>query len=224
MTEPIGLTFRETMTGAFALGETDPRQGAVAGERAGTRLAMHATVTIESMDDFVEHPEHPGRLAGHVDFTPWGSGMLASRGVFNLFSPAEPAGMKHMVYELRFQHDGKTYYLAGRKEVRGDRAGLDLWPDTTTLLTTLHEGEDASGPVVGAGVLSLGPDDLARLVSTVRVTGPASKAEQAKTIATFGAFFMGELWDTYASPLYSRESWWRRALRSLLRRLRLSRA
>src|SRR5690606_20490521 len=118
-----------------------------------------------------------------------------------------------------FQHDGKTYYLAGRKEVRGDRAGLDLWPDTTTLFTTLHEGVDASGSVVGAGVLRLGVDDLARLVSTVRVTGPASAGERAKPIATCGAFFMGELWDTYAAPLHQPESRWRRALNSAKERV-----
>ncbi|MEX2446353.1 MAG: patatin-like phospholipase family protein [Dehalococcoidia bacterium] len=212
----IGLTFRETMAGAFALGETDPRAGAAAGERAGTHLAMHANVAIDSMRDFVDDPEHPGGLTGHVDFAPWGEGIPATQGVFNLFTPASPPGMKHMVYELQLRHEGKTYYLAGRKEVRGDHAGLDLWPDTTTLLTTLHEGEDATGPVVGAGVLTLGPDDLARLVSTVRVTGPASTAERASTIATFGAFFMGELWDTYATPLYAPESRWRRALRRLL--------
>lgn len=208
----IGITFRETMSGPFALGQTDPREGAEAGRRAGTSLAMHATVTIDSMGEFVDDPEHPGGLLGHIDFAPWGSGIPATRGVFNLFSPTASPGMKHMVYELQFRHDGQTYYLAGRKEVRGDRAGLDLWPDTTTLLTTLHEGPDASGPVVGAGILTLGVDDLARLVKTVRVTGNASPAQQARTIATFGAFFMGELWDTYAAPLLAPRSRWRRFL------------
>lgn len=211
----IGITFRETMSGPFALGESDPRTGAEAGKRAGSTLAMHATVTIESMEDFVDHPEHQGWLSGQVDFAPWANGIPATRGVFNLFAPADPPGMKHMVYELQFRHDGRPYYLAGRKEVHGDRAGVDLWSDTTTLLTTLHEGTDATGRIVGAGVLSLGVDDLARLVSTVRVTGNASPTEQARTIATFGAFFMGELWDTYATPLYAPESAWRRFLRRL---------
>lgn len=217
----IGITFRETMSGPFALGATDPREGAAAGEQAGTRLAMHATVTIDSMEDFVDQPEHPGGLAGYIDFSPWGQGIPATAGVFNLFSPSDDPATKHMVYELRFNHQGKTYYLAGRKEVRRDRAGLDLWPDTTTLLTTLHEGDDATGPILGAGVLTLGMDDLARLVQTVRVTGAASATEQAKTVATFGAFFMGELWDTYAAPLYAPQSRWRRFLarvRALLRR------
>src|SRR5690606_4630934 len=113
---------------------------------------------------------------------------------------------------------GKPYYLAGRKEVRSDRHGVDLWSDTTTLLTTLHEGDDAGGPVVGAGILSLGVDDLARLVKTVRVTGTTSKTEQAKTLATFGAFFLGELWDSYAAPVYAPESRLRRWLGNLFGR------
>src|SRR3546814_15395945 len=124
-------------------------------------LAMHATVAIDSIPDFVEHEEHPGELTGHVDFAPWGDGIPASGGVFNLFAPTSESGLKLMVYELQLHHARQTYYLAGRKEVRGDRAGLDLWSDTTTLLTTLPEGPDATGAAIGAGVLTLGAADLA---------------------------------------------------------------
>ncbi len=216
MTEPqLGITFRETMSGPFALGETDPRAGAEAGKRAGTNLAMHAAVEIDSIRAFVDDPEHPGSLAGRIDFTPWGEAIPAASGVFNLFAPTAQPDLKHMVYELQFQHAGQAYYLAGRKEVKSDSHGLDLWSDTTTLLTTLHEGDDASGPVVGAGVLSLGPDDLARLIKTVRVTGDPSALDRARTIATFGSFFMGELWDTYATPILQPASWWKRPFRWL---------
>lgn len=211
MTEPqIGITFRETMSGAFALGETDPRAGADAGKRAGTRLAMHATVAIDSVQEFVDHAEHPGRLVGRIDFAPWGEGIPAASGVFNLFAPTADRDLKLMVYELQFRHEGRPYYLAGRKEVRSDASGLDLWADTTTLLTTLHEGEDASGLIVGAGVLTLGPDDLARLVTTMRVTGEASAVDRARTLASFGSFFLGELWDSYARPMLDPVSWWKR--------------
>ena len=36
---PAGITFKETMTGGFALGATEPADGAARGQRAGTRLA-----------------------------------------------------------------------------------------------------------------------------------------------------------------------------------------
>jgi hypothetical protein len=102
-----------------------------------------------------------------------------------------------MVYELGFQHGGRPYYLAGRKEVRNDRRGTDLWNDTTTLLTRLHEGSDATGPVVGAGVLRLGVADLARLTSTLHVVNAKGPGDHARALGAFGRFFMGSLWETY---------------------------
>jgi len=191
-----GLTFRETMTGGFALGETDPRKGHEVGEEQGHELAMHATVTLRDLERFLDDPEHPGDLDGTIDFPPWGENIPALTGVFNLFFPTDQPKLKLMVYELGFQHQGKDYYLAGRKEVRDD-PGFDLWKDTTTLFTQLHEGTDKSGPVVGAGILSLGVTDLIKLLSTVRIPHAASATEKAKAVAKFGRFFLGELWDSY---------------------------
>jgi hypothetical protein len=105
-----------------------------------------------------------------------------------------------MVYELGFQHDGKRYYLAGRKEVRDD-AGVDLLSDTTTLFTRLHEGDDATGPVVGAGVLHLDMGDFARLMSTIRPVGARSAGEGAGAVLTFSRFFAGQLMDTYGGAV-----------------------
>jgi hypothetical protein len=197
-TPSLGLRFRETMGGAFALGATDPEAGVEQGQRAGHTLALHATISIEDIDRFVDDPDHTGRLDAHVDFTPFGEGILGHRGVFNLFAPSDAPDTKWMVYEVAFRHDGTDYYLAGKKHVRDD-PGFDLWNDTTTLRARLHEGLDASGPVVGAGVLRLGVDDLVRLVSTIRATNADSLAEKTRAIGAFGRFFMGELWTQYAS-------------------------
>lgn len=200
MTTPSspGITFRETMKGAFALGESDPRAGQDGGKRAGTELAMHAVVTIRDLDRFIADPTHTGSLVGSVDFTPFGEGIPTGEGTFRLFSPASDPRMKLMVYELPFQHGGESYYLAGRKEVRDD-PGFDLWSDTTTLFTTLHRGTDATGPVVGAGVLSLGAADFARVMGAVRVIDADDTLDHPKTLARFGRFFAGELWDSFAT-------------------------
>ena len=197
---PIGITFDETMAGAFALGPTDPESGAEAGRRAGSSLAMHATVSIPDLDAFIADPKHLGQLKGSIDFAPLGSGIPAKSGVFNLFSPSRAAEMKYMVYELAFQHDGKPHYLAGRKHVHDD-PGFDLWSDTTTLFTTLHAGRDAKAPVVGAGVLRLDMGDFLKLMSTIKVTGAKSAKERAATVTKFGSFFMGELWETYGPEI-----------------------
>jgi hypothetical protein len=181
-----GFTFSETMAGPFALGETDPDRGSA----ADTRLTMHATIDIDDIDRFIADPTHVGKLSGRVSFAPLGGDLRADSGVFNLFSPSDRPGLKLMVYELGL----KSHYLAGAKHVHDD-PGADLWKDTTTLFTRLHEGSDTSGPVVGAGILTLGVADLARLVSTMRVQGQPHEAPAV--LAKFGRFFLGELWERY---------------------------
>jgi hypothetical protein len=198
--QPLGLSFRETMAGGFTLGVTDPEAGRRQGERLGTELAMHATVSIRDLARFLDDPLHTGALSGAIDFPPLGMAIPASTGVFNLFSPADEPRLKLMVYELGFTHEGKSYYLAGRKEVRND-PGFDLWKDTTTLFTQLHAGSDSGGPVVGAGTLSLGVTALIRMMGTVQISNARSLAQKTDALTRFGKFFLGELWDSYSSHL-----------------------
>ena len=178
---------------------------------------MHASINIRDIHGFTHDPDHAGEITGRIDFSPMGENMPAKSGVFNLFAPTDEQNLKLMVYELAFDWEGKEYYMAGRKEVHND-PGFDLWTDTTTLLTTLHEGNDASGPVIGAGVLSLGVDDLMRLMSTARINNAHSPKEHAETLAAFGTFFMGEIWETYAGRLAKPIGWWQRLMKFLFRR------
>ncbi len=198
--DTTGITFRETMGGFFAMGETDPKAGAARGETAGERLTMHATVTVRDVERFVQDPAHLGELTGEVIFAPLGSPSPASVGVFNLFAPTTDQSLRHMVYELGFQSGGAQYYLAGKKHVRDD-AGFDLLRDTTTLYTTLHKGTDASAPVVGAGILTLGAGDFASLLGTIRPIGTQSAMDGAAAVARFGKFFAGQLADVYGGVL-----------------------
>lgn len=193
-----GISFRETMQGHFSLGATDPEQGRTAGERDGTTLAIHVTVTVRDLDRFVADPDHNGSLAGTVDFTPLARAMPTGEGVFRLFAPAAEPGTTLMVYELPFEHDGKAYYLAGAKKVRDD-PGFDLWSDTTTLYTRLHAGTDATGAVVGAGVLRLDAAAFAKVAASVRAVDADSPVQAARLIAQFGGFFARELWKSYAA-------------------------
>jgi len=190
---PGGVTFKETMQGFFALGETEPEAGARKARADGTRLAMHAEVTIDDLDRFLAVETHPGGLTGTIDFAPFGMGLAAPSGVFQLFSPGPGEECRRMVYELGFQAQGASHYLAGEKRVRND-PGIDLWSDTTTLFTRLHRGADATGPVIGAGILSLGVPQLLALLSTFRPINGGN----AGTVVAFGRFFFGQLWDVYA--------------------------
>ncbi len=197
----LGIQFKETMAGGFSLGTDEYRQGNSLGKQKGFELAMHAQVDIDDIDGFINDRHHAGHLSGSIDFTPFGNGITAHTGVFNLFFPKEQPDLKLMVYELGFEHDGQEYYLAGKKEVKDD-PGFDLWSDTTTLLTQLHQGKNKNAPVVGAGILTLGVKDLLKLVSTVTVKNADSSTDKIATVGKFGRFFMGELWDSYVKQKY----------------------
>lgn len=190
----VGLTFREMMSGGFALGVSDPKAGAESGK--SQPLTMHGTITIDDVDTFIADPHHLGRLDVQMDWAPFGSGIPAPGGVFNLFSPTGDPRLKLMVYEWGVQHEGKSYYFAGRKNVEVHPL-FDLWKDTTTLYTTLHEGADKSGKIVGAGVLELTPAELMKMTGTFKALNADSAADSMRATTEFGRFFLGELWDTY---------------------------
>ncbi|HKG93542.1 MAG TPA: hypothetical protein VKA84_16660 [Gemmatimonadaceae bacterium] len=194
-----GITFRETMSGPFALGEADPASGARRGREQGTSLALHATVTIPDIASFVADPAHNGEIEGLVDFAPLGSGMRARGGRLQLFAPDGAPARKLMVYEVGFEHAGRPYYLAGRKEVRGG-SPLAIWPHTTTLYTRLHEGGSSAGRVVGAGVLRLSVPAFAAQLGTMRPAGQGSAAGGLGALLAFGRFFAGEVLDSYGRP------------------------
>ena len=192
----VGISFREVMSGGFALGATDPEQGEKQGRAQGSEMTLHASILIQDLDLFIKDASHPGSLTGTLDFTPFGTGLQATSGIFNLFSPTDDPKLKLMVYEAGFQHGGKNYYFAGQKNVRQDPI-FDLWKATTTLYSQLHEGTDKTGPVVGAGILTLGVRQLIDLVASMQAPGATNFTEKSEAIAKFGRFFLGELWDTY---------------------------
>jgi hypothetical protein len=193
MREPgTGVSFRETMAGGFTLGVAEPRAGA----RTTTLLTMHATIHIEDIGSFVADPQHKAELTGHIDFVPFGRDIPAESGVFGLFTPSGDPALRYMVYELGFRHSGKSYYLAGKKRVR--LGGFwKLWGETTTLYSTLHEGIDTNGPVVGSGILRLGMMELMKLLTTTHAINAATKRQSAGALWQFFKFFAAKLMRTY---------------------------
>ena len=189
------LSFHEMMGGGFVLGESDPAVGAEKGRSAGARLEMHATVVIDDLRRFVADPDHSGRLEGHVRFPPLGDHLPATAGLVRLFSRPKTGGSLRMVYQMGFTAGSRDYYLAGEKFV-GQRNVLHAWRETTTLFTWLHEGRDADGAIVGAGVLKLTAGEFAKQLISFRAPG-ASVASGAGTMLRFGTFFAGQLLRAY---------------------------
>ena len=183
-----GLSFHETMTGPVALGAQDPAEGASNPQAAPLSINCH--ISIDDIDRFVADREHTGSITGSVEYEPFGGTLPVTRGIFNLFSPGGP-NERLMQYRLAFEHDGKPYFLDGAKHVHDD-PGFDVWKDTTTLHTVLHEGSDESGPVAGAGILSLGAEALTRMMTTMRPVGGG-----VEPLVKFGKVFLGSLWESY---------------------------
>lgn len=191
-----GLRFRETMAGPFAMGVTDPQQGADVGRRTGWRLALHSTITIDDMRRFVADPHHPALLQGELELPGVARRLPFVDGRFNLFAPSGTPDLTLLKYEAGFEHGGERYYFAGRKDVRDD-LGLDLWSDTTTLPVRLHQGVDASGPVVGAGIVGIGVVGLLRMLASMRPVEVSSPLEAGRVFASFGRLFAANLRDSY---------------------------
>lgn len=205
-----GMTFQETMSGPFAMGVTEPAEGARVGRRTDWRLVLDATVTIDDMTAFVAEPRPPARLAGELELPGVATRVPFRDGVFRLFPRPGPAGHTLMVYELGFERDGTRYHLAGSKTA-GTRPNLTrVWSDTTTLDVRLHRspacgdvggdaGGDVGGDVVGAGVLRLTMTQLARLVVSVRTPHSASPVRTVGTVGRFAWLFARNLAGTYLS-------------------------
>ncbi|QSQ22536.1 patatin-like phospholipase family protein [Pyxidicoccus parkwayensis] len=194
MTEPApDLTFRETMSGPLALGVTDPMAGAQQGR--ATPFTMHCTISVDDMDAFEKDANHAARLVAHVSFPPFGEDISVREGAFNLFRNTDDPNTRLMTYSLRFEANGKEYVLEGTKTIHDDR-GPDLWKDTTRLYSQLHEGPDARGPVVGAGVLTLGVGQLLKLIASMRSAREGLKG--VEMVGRFGKLFLGTLWEIYA--------------------------
>jgi hypothetical protein len=189
MSDTPDLLFHETMSGPLAMGSWDPLHGEHAGH--ATPLTLRSTLHIDSLETFLRDSSHEARLEGEVSFPPFGHPLPVLHGSFQLFSPTEDPGMRLMRYGVTFAHTGREYFLAGTKFLQDD-PGSNLWRETTRLYTTLHAGSSSRGPVVGAGVLSMGVSGFLQLLASLRA--PRGGAE---AVVRFGRFFLGNLWDLY---------------------------
>jgi len=200
---PTGIEFTETMHGTMTAAPA-PADAASPGD-ADDHSRCEFVVTVVAVDArrFLDDPDHKAALGGSVtiravDAAP----MTVDRGTFNLFiQDPDHVDTRLMIYEMPLvSATGKRYFFYGEKVVHHDRP-FDLWHDTTTLTAELHDGENRDAPVVAAGTLELSPEDLRRQLGTMRAVDAPSREEALETIAEFGRFFAGVLWDTYGGGL-----------------------
>jgi cholesterol oxidase len=198
---PIGLHFIEEMQGYVTPGLQgealeDYRAGNRRGRGTGDRLSVSLWIAIEHLERFLDQPDHEALVSGYVDYAPLGGKRVIERGRFNMFVDTPQAQSKTVRYSLQFTAtDGQPYLLAGFKEIRDDR-GWDAWSDNTMVFITIHRGTTPQAPVYGRGVIRVPIWDLVEQVASIHVHH-ASTTATLQALQRFGAFFFGELWETY---------------------------
>ncbi len=200
----LGIQFTETMRGHFTL---DPQLDYAAAEAAGinsnAKLEFTLTVIGDDLNALLETEAHAAQLLGTVSAPLLSAQPLTVLGGrFQLFvRDADTVGLRRMVYSMPLRaEDGKQYFLYGYKKVQ-DQRGFDVWPDTTTLYISLHDGADQNAPLLGRGILHIEVADFAKQMTTMQARNAANTAEAITAVARFGRFFAGVLAETYAKGI-----------------------
>ncbi|MFP5361967.1 MAG: GMC oxidoreductase [Thermoleophilia bacterium] len=196
---PASLRFTEKMRGFVTFGEDDYDRGFRRGKKAKTACMFHVTVLMDDIERFVEDPQHPGTITGHVQCDALGGRLEVQRGWFHLFVDADEDGEERKLMKYRLQiadGEGHPITLNGFKEVKDDR-GFDVWTDTTTLFTRILAGHvdpgEEDGDVLATGILHVLPQDFAVQLTTFRIDPP----HRLDALARFGGLFAGSLWEVF---------------------------
>jgi hypothetical protein len=197
-----GMTFQETMSGPFAMGVSDPDEGARKGQSTDWRLTINVTVTIDDMATFVTEPRPPAKLTGDIELPGVRDRIPFQDGTFRLFPSWNASRRTLMFYEIPFHHEGTSYHLTGSKMADEQPNLTRLWSDTTTLRVTLHRNAHFSnGDIAGAGVLRLTPVSLAKCIASIRTARTESPVEAARTVGGYAWLMARTLAKTYLPGL-----------------------
>ncbi|MES2950536.1 MAG: GMC oxidoreductase [Pseudomonadota bacterium] len=210
--DKLGIQFTETMTGYFSTTFNLPastdlpgyEQAYQQGKVDNSPMGFTVTVSSNDLEQLVSNPQHAATIVGTVDAPALSARPLTvTRGVFNLFEVfPDQVGVRHMRYNMRLSaEDGSDYYFSAFKSVPSDHSALKIWHDTSTLYVTVYRGQDATGEVVGSGVLHIQPTDFTKQMTTMKVSNAQNEAQRLAALARFGKYFAGVLWDSYGGVL-----------------------
>jgi cholesterol oxidase len=184
--EAAGLLWRETMRGTLRV------------EGSARTASVEVTITVANITSFVDDPEHPGVVRGHVHV----EGLTAPEGApicggsFNLFVEEGDPNARAMRYALPFHaSDGRPHVLSGVKDVRGRRI-IDFWRATTTLAARLESSDHVA---VGIGRLRINTTEVAGLISSLRLTPGGRRRDVPAAFWRFVRFYAATLLKLYAA-------------------------
>ncbi len=199
-----GIKFTETMRGHFSTSVLDDFAAAeTRGIHDGTSLEFTVTVSSDNLDDMLQNPAHQGRIDGSIDCPTLSLRPLqVADGVFKLLV-VDPTRVnaRQMTYRMIGVADnGKKYRIDGFKEIQDDKH-LAVWADTTTLFVTVTDLDAAGERAIGKGILHILPADFLHQMTTMEVTNAATPLDALTSLAKFGMFFAGALFETYGGVL-----------------------
>ncbi|TGK36044.1 alpha/beta fold hydrolase [Leptospira gomenensis] len=196
----LGIEFTECMKGFFSTSSKESTErGYEIGKDEGSSVEFLLTIRGENLEEMIHNPEHKAVLFGTVKAPVISKDILTvTNGEFQLFTNREDRiETRNMVYRMILQtEEGKKFLFVGEKWIQNDGL-LNIWRDTSTLYTTIYDGESDSSPVYGKGILHILPEDFAVQMTTMKVINSKSAVDTIKGMAKFGAFFSGALYDVY---------------------------
>ncbi|MFN8596618.1 MAG: GMC family oxidoreductase N-terminal domain-containing protein, partial [Anaerolineae bacterium] len=203
-----GVQFTEAMEGYFSTKITDDfAAGARQGQADASTFRFIVTVSVDDVERMATDPEHAGRIVGTVIAPALSSEplTLTNGGFYLLMQDPQLFNQRLMRYTGRLNaQDGRTFFFEGNKRVHND-PGFDVWADTTTLFITVYAGADNTGAVIGKGILQIHTKDLQHQLTTIKVTNAQNLGERLATLAKFGAYFSGQIFDVYGG-VFARET------------------
>ncbi len=198
--QALGIQFSETMKGYLSTRITDDYQAAAdRGKADDSPFSFTLTIISDDLDRMLADPQCQARMIGTVNAPALSPDPITvTEGVFNLFvDDPDRVDVRQMRYRMKLSTEqGRQYYFVGFKSIHDDR-GLDIWPDTTTLYVTVHEGDNDAGKVVAKGILTIRPDDFMTQLTTMKVLNATSTQQRLAATARFGQFFAGTLFDVF---------------------------
>jgi cholesterol oxidase len=131
--------------------------------------------------------------------------MTVSDGIFHLFTVDEAhVGQRNMKYRMTLNSvEGKRFYLRAEKIITRTSL-LELWTQTNTAYTTIHESDADDAPVIGHGTLVITPENFLKGQRTIEVTNAPDLETRLAWTLKFGRFFADVLYTEYggvAAPL-----------------------
>ncbi|AJR15893.1 GMC oxidoreductase [Leptospira interrogans serovar Grippotyphosa str. UI 12769] len=221
----LGIEFTECMKGFFSTqSKEDTERGYQIGKDEGSSIEFLLTIRSENLNEMISNPDHKATLFGTVKAPVLSKDVITvTNGEFLLFiSREDKVETRNMVYRMILNtEEGKKYLFVGAKWIQND--GLtNIWRDTSTLFTTIYEGETENSPVLGKGILHILPEDFAKQMTTMKVIHAKSLIDTIQGLTKFGSFFAGALYDVYGGVASSIVPWDKDARPRTKRPLRVS--